>query len=245
MTSALHDPEDLQRSALLRQLLELDRLEPPPELDRAVLEAARQAIKPVAVSAIRRSPRRLSPALRWALSAGVTAVGITAVLGAIAVSTLHPRVPAVARREVARRDAAPLRSSAPRPSSSDAWRVAWHVPLVLDTPRTAPRPPSLVSVPLVSVPLVSVPRPPRESRAPYLMEVDARASGLILGARAALESRPDEWLGRIRQLRAEGRTEDAAREWTAFRKIYPGYPGSSSESFPGALSPVTATARGK
>ena len=35
---------------------------------------------------------------------------------------------------------------------------------------------------------------------------------------------PADWLRRIETLRAQGKTEDAEREWLAFRKAWPDYP---------------------
>ncbi|MGB6449421.1 MAG: hypothetical protein WBE92_01585, partial [Steroidobacteraceae bacterium] len=66
--------------------------------------------------------------------------------------------------------------------------------------------------------------PPPKTGWTSLVETNARAREVVVIPRVRLESHPDEWLRRIRQLRAEGRTADADREWAAFIKVYSSYP---------------------
>ncbi len=223
MTSAMRDPDGLERPELLRRLAELDRLEPPPQLDDAVMERARRVTRPA------RAPRLRHP-LRWAATAALTAA-----LAAFAVSTTL-RPPAVAaRREAAlshspgsphagvgayARDAAradgPLRAAAPLPAPRlEDVSLALHAPI----------PPAL----LIATGLPSVPFIPSEHPRSSFIATDAHSPGLVVSVRRAdVQSHPAQWLGWIRWLRAEGRTEEADREMTAFTRIYPGYPRSSS-----------------
>lgn len=200
--------------------------------------------------------RRPGPVLRWALPAGLTLA-----LAAIATSAFRPGSPAAVRRVAA------MPSQAPRPPASDLWRAEWHAPLLLEAPRTAPHVPPLLSVspaldlaptldltrapyaagrPQIALGNERVP-PPRRRTPPSFVETDAHALELIVGSRqvnpdvelivGTRQINPDVWLTRIRQLRAEGRSAEADREWRAFRKIYPAYSASS----PGALDPLVAT----
>ena len=91
MTPSMHKPDDLQRSPLLQRLSELDRLEPSPELDRAVMERERKMTQPVRAPRVRHS-------LRWAAPAALTAA-----LAVIVTSVAVRLGPSAARREIAAR----------------------------------------------------------------------------------------------------------------------------------------------
>ncbi len=226
MIAEVHaDPEGLQPSTLLRQLAELDRSEPPPELDRAVLEQARRAVQ-------RGRASRAGHPLRW-----IAAAAVTLALAATVTSMLRPRPAAIGRRVAASSPsearALPV-SAVERVVSPARAPVASAVPVVSVVP----------AVPAVSVatatsdshelsaihPLrvrltsTSAQQPPSKAGWPSLIETDARARVLVVIPRATAEPHPDEWLRRIRQLRAEGRTADADREWAAFSKAYASYP---------------------
>lgn len=224
MIAEVHDnPEGLPRSTLLRQLAELDRSEPPPQLDRAVLEQARRTIQAVPAS-------RAGHSLRW-----IGAAAMTLVLAAIATVMLRPGPKVIARRIAAPppREARTL----PLPAAARAGPAA-SPSLVLVAPAS--------SAPLVPIATVrrdshvlyairplrlrlmatSAPPPSPKIGSPSLLETDARARVMIEIPRAGPESHPQEWLRRIRQLRAEGRTADADREWAAFNKVYSTYPAT-------------------
>ncbi len=240
MTARVHtDPEGLQRATLLRQLAELDRLEPPPELDRAVLERARRSVQPA------RAPRA-ARSIRWVAAAAVT-LALTAAL-----TSRLPSGPAANGRRVAVSSPAQARAlpvsaverTIPVSAVERAVPVAHaHAPEVSRVP-VEPVNPALLEVPALSVAVAApdshelsaiqplrlrltsrnVQQIPSNAGWPSLVATDARARELVVDPRARLESPPEEWLRRIRQLEAEGRTADAEREWTAFTKAYSGYP---------------------
>lgn len=198
MNPSIGEPENLQRSEWLRQLAALDRLEPSPDLDRAVLERARKAIRPAHASGIHRSLRWLAP-----------------VAAAVALAVIAPSSVTRPGPSATRRDAAPARIAyAPRP------RLQLIHPQLENVSAT-----------------LSV-----EAAPPPLLETEAYPSGTGL-RRVELETEmhPAEWLSAIRRLRAAGRKEEATRQWNAFRKAYPGYPGTGSAG----LDDLTLHAAGK
>ncbi len=188
MNPSIGEPEDLQRSEWLRQLAVLDRLEPSPELDRAVLERARKAIRPARASGIHCSLRWLAP------------VAAAVALAVIAGSSVFRPGPSVSRR-----DAPPARAAYAPP------------------PRLQPVHPQLENVSA----LLSVDASPP----PSLLETEAYPGTDLRRVELETEMRPAEWLTTIRRLRAAGRTDEATRQWNAFRKAYPGYPDTGSRGF--------------
>jgi hypothetical protein len=52
----------------------------------------------------------------------------------------------------------------------------------------------------------------------------ARSAELLKRERARKAEDPAAWLQRIETLRTQGKTQEADREWQAFRKIWPDYP---------------------
>jgi hypothetical protein len=223
MIPELHEgSEGLQRSTLLRQLAELDRAEPSPELDRAVLEQARRTVRPGPASGAGHSLRWIAPA------------AVMLAVAAITTSMLQPGPAAIGRRVAA----APPRQI---PTLLPVSAVERAVPATL-----APMVPVVPVVPVPVVPVVpetsgshvsyaihplqlrlmgtTAAPPPPKAGWPSLVETDARAREMVVIPRARLESHPEEWLSRIRQLRAEGRTADADRESAAFSKVYSSYP---------------------
>ncbi len=212
MTSAPHEPENRPRPTLLRQLAELDRLEPSASLDRAVMRQARESIRPARRSRIRHSARWVA---RAALAALVT----------FALWTGYR----------------PTRPARPSTGVSASLRVVGAPPSLRAVGASASSPGMRVT-PVVALEDARTLSQSLGSPAPSLVATEAPASEPLAGARRVqLETHPAEWLGRIEQLRTEGRTEEADREWAAFLRIYPRYPGPAA----GAFDPLTVTSPAK
>jgi hypothetical protein len=179
-----------RRSPLQRTLTEIDRLEPPEELDRIVLSRARSAIHGDEGMPIYGSRRSSVP---FALAA-------TLVLVITLVIATRPR-------------------NAPTPVAESGARAT---PQMLQTnvapePRLAPASGTLSAPPpAASAALVDAKRAPATDRL-----IAARAASAPAPMPAARDA--TVWLRDIRELRREGRTAEAEREWSAFLKAHPEY----------------------
>jgi hypothetical protein len=183
-----------QGSALQRQLAQLDRLEPPPELDHLVLARAREAIQAAPPTPFYRAPR-------WGLPFGLAATLAVACGLWLAMRGLHPgeaRAPIAATpAEIAPAVAASAAVAVPPPAPAPALAAA-----------QAP-------APLAANAEVAEPR--RSSEMPR-----ARAAPRASQPEVSESSPLERSLRHIAELRSQGKTAEAEREWTALVERYPG-----------------------
>ena len=195
-----------RRSPMHRRLSDIDHAEPSDELDRLVLNRAREAIDTPSPPLYR--------SFRWALPIGLAAtilVAFTVVLnidhrgakgasGASPVAKAAPQAPAPA---IARA------TSVREPERVEQPRV------VTDSAAVSPR----REAEKVEAPVALAKRP------------QGAESHDVASAAAAPtadpHSSPDAWLREINRLRTAGRTADAERELVAFREAYPTHPAYS------------------
>ncbi len=233
-----HDPElrDLLSAgdSLHEQLARLDRSEPPEELDRIVIEHARQAIRtPAADRPIRQ--------FRWAVPVALAA---TVLVSFALVMQIGPSGPAPAPAvEIAAARVDPEQPIPAQTRVEDPTEVR------------ALTPPSVVVAP----PVASVRKPADAPAAPQAYERSAASAENVASARAApeaalskreaqtvelqgttamagderadarnaaatsdeLRADPDAWLAAIARLRQQGRHEEADREYAEYRRLYP------------------------
>ena len=212
-----------RRSMMHRRLSDIDHAEPSLEIDRLVLNRAREAIETP------EQPLYHTP--RWALPIGLAAailIAFTVVLnldhhgakvasGASPAAAVAPQTPApaVARAaSVSERERIEqqhvVSDSVAKAQRRDAPSVATpaqrSTPLVASTGAAVSR--GVLVAP--SPPAVAAPPPPA-----------AAAAG------TGPHSSPDAWLREINRLRSAGKTADADRELTAFREAYPSHPAYS------------------
>ncbi len=234
-----------RRSPMHRRLSDFDHAEPSTELDRLVLNRAREAIESPPQAPIYR-------ATRWAMPMGLAAtilIAFTVVLNidhadvkvAKQVTSDATTVSAPApSAELARTGSAPAQSrdTAAELSESTAAGSARSTALadVADSPvspqtqaaesraKKAEAPPLLASANANVARAMPPPRPDAQ-----------RATGGAAGSSPQAPSSPpgdvhataESWLREISRLRAAGKTAEADRELTAFREAYPSHPGYS------------------
>jgi hypothetical protein len=237
-----HDPElrDLISAGdtLHEQLARLDRSEPPEELDRIVIERARQAI---------RMPQLERPIRQFRWAAPIAIAATVLVSFALVLHQLGPQAPAIAPPAATTEPVivanAPIatasRREAAQDARADAPRVAAAPPVPLaqtrsadeDGSRARARPAETRQVTPQAAP---VPAPERalakreayESEtlaASAAVESDAAAaaSGTYSDPKANFRAHPDTWRAEIARLRQEGRHEEADRELAEFRRMFP------------------------
>ncbi|MEJ1964164.1 MAG: hypothetical protein WDO56_22510 [Gammaproteobacteria bacterium] len=211
-----------RRSPLHRRLAEFDHSEPSNELDRLVLNRAREAIDLPAQPMFRTS--------RWALPVGLAAailISFTVVLNidrrghsveerAATAKLLQPAAPA-ARLTTNRTE--PAVQSAQFSDSSGEAATAGEAASA-DSKAEQSRAEAAPGQPLLASSTASVstsnqapasPAPPPPPPPPP----------------PAYQASAESWLSEINRLRAAGKTDDADRELTAFRQAYPGHPSYS------------------
>lgn len=232
--------EDIRDKELSRLYRESAGAEPPAELDRAILDAARRAAEPP--SGHRRPWWR-----RWAVP--VTAFATLVLTATLTLMVQHEReraeqapesVPAkaapaapapqpAAAPDSAKTDAAVSRQRPPAPpvpgrKMQDAGAPATQ-PFVPEAKKAAPAaaeaPPyrETPQAPPVALPPAPASADSVESRArtaPLLRKQESPALG---------EQRsPEAWIEEIRQLRKQGRDKEAAETLAKLRRTYPDYP---------------------
>ena len=232
-----------RRSPMHRRLSDSDHAEPSVELDRLVLNRAREAIDTPGQPLFRTS--------RWALPVGLAAtilIAFTVVLNidhheAKVASNASPAAeaapkapaPAVARAASVR---APERVDPPRVLSDSAAseRREAQVEKKAEAPvAMAKRSESAESQDAAnpaadSARLTASTGAAVGSGAPagqQILPAAPAAAGPPTAAATDPHSSPDSWLREINRLRAAGRTADADRELTAFREAYPTHPAYS------------------
>ena len=218
---------------------DLEPLEPPAELDRRILAAARErqaAHAPLVAPAGRH---------RWYYSLAAAAVLVLAVAITLHVERDRPdpettatapqaRSGTITREppaESKRADAAPAVAES-RPSSPAADAPALEKPAA-PTPRPAAKAQAKAKAEAQAVPeardamQAQGETQERARRESSVMARSAPAQPDVGGAAAARVApppeRPEPWLERIAELRSRGRHAEADRELAAFRRAYPDY----------------------
>lgn len=215
---------------------------PPPEIDRAILAAARQA----AAAPLRR-PR---PAWRsWLAPVSVAVVAVVGLTLSVRVAEEPPgrrleapaAPPAAAAPERADRPAAGADAPAPAKAKSAAAKPA-PPPAQPASPRPAEVAPA-AALPAAAPPALEPSRQPladtaapapaaaakRARRETLSGEAEAPAAGAASTAAQEAtapprDADPARWLEQIRRLRAAGQTTEAAAELARFRRVHPQYP---------------------
>ena len=189
-----------------RRYRELGTAEPSPELDRAILGAARRAT--------RRN--------RWYPSLAAAAVLIFAVAIVVQIER-QPPDQAPMSEPAAPPVAAPAQEKVapPKPASRRAAPQFAPEPPPRAESAPAPAPNANVAAPAAGVASEAERRRADEARpAPQLQRsMGARAGAL----QTEVAESPDQWLARIARLRELGRDEEADKELARFRERYPDY----------------------
>ena len=202
------DERDPQISQRYRQL---GTEEPSPELDRAILGAARRA----------------TSRHRWYSSLAAAAVLIFAVALVVQIERQPPdQVPMSApstsmeaqpaRDKVAQEREAPPAKPAPR-------RRAPDVPFTPEPPPRAAQAPAAGAVADAPRNRADEMRPAERRAAPQLQRSMAAQPSATAEAQANLVEAPEQWLERIARMRQLGRDEEAEKELARFRERYPDY----------------------
>jgi hypothetical protein len=214
-----------RRSMMHRRLSDIDHAEPSVELDRLVLNRAREAIETPAQPLYRTS--------RWALPIGLAAailIAFTVVLNldhhgaksnsspAAAAAAPQAPAPAVARAASAREQERIEQQRVVSDSIAIARRAAQTEKsnaLAAESAAKGSTPLVASTGAAVSPGVLAAPTPPAAAPPPAAASVTPPHSS------------PDAWLREINRLRAAGETAEADRELTAFREAYPRHPAYS------------------
>ncbi len=189
----------------------LGREEPPPELDAAILAAARR--------------RRA----RWAVPVSIAAVVVLAVGVTLRVQieerkdaeqiALSPQVmqapaPADELARQARRDAAPARAPAASPP-----------PAALESPARAAQEAPASRAQAAPEALVGARKreAPAEAAADRAAPAGRASASVAVGKISAAPETPEQWLERIAKLREAGKAREADASLAEFKKRYPDY----------------------
>jgi hypothetical protein len=207
MTGPEHDPEFeaflKRRSPMYRRLSDIDDAEPPAELDRLVLNRARDAIDTPARMPFYRTSR-------WAMPAGLAAtilIAFTVLLN-------------IDRHEQKRERQLPSVAAAPAAATAE---------VDFATADTA-APPAMAAERSANDAALSDAQVQRqESR--VVSKAQAPVSPALASrtpaAAPAVHADAESWLREIARLRAEGKAAEADRELEAFRRAYPSHSGAS------------------
>jgi hypothetical protein len=246
--SAVPPKPDLSESAtseLQALYREAATEEPGPSLDRTILAAARDELRPAV------APRRQTP--RWRSWFAATSAIAVAVLGLSLTLRVMDEQERELREEISAGQAATESASKTLPAelpaaakpASKAPKPILDVP-VASSPEAAPapaRPPAAepLAFPAAPAAMAPAPAPPQESmqksrraEADELREThdaretprDARAGSLAAPASALRKLdvlAPEAWLQQIRELRAAGRNAEAIQSLARFRGRYPDF----------------------
>jgi hypothetical protein len=229
-----------RRSPMHRRLSDIDHAEPSLEIDRLVLDRAREAIE---------TPRQppMYSASRWALPVGLAAtilIAFTVVLnidhrGAKVGANASPvaaesPAPAVARaasaREQERGDSPRVLTDSSAASERRDAQVEKKAEAVVAQRAESAAPQDAANASTDSTPLLASSRsgvaqmPPAQ---PRQQAPGSSPDSPAVTADADPHSSPDTWLREITRLRSAGRTADADRELAAFREAYPSHPAYS------------------
>ncbi len=215
-----------RRSPMHRRLSDIDHAEPSVELDRLVLNRARDAIDTPNQPLFRGS--------RWALPMGLAAtilIAFTVVLnidhhGANAAkpaaSSASPAVEASAA--LAKRYQIPESRDVANASADSARLIASNNAVASSLRPQAPSPPPPTPLGASTGGGVFTAPP---ATAPAVSSNPVTPATPSSAAATDPHSSPDAWLREINRLRATGQTADADRELVAFREAYPTHPAYS------------------
>ena len=230
--------DDIRDERLSRRSREAEAAAPPEALDRAILAASRAALAPA---------RRRARWQAWTLPMGVAATLVLTVTLTLLVQREQepplgeaplPRAPAAAPQERAEPGAElPAKTAAPPAAKREAVRREAEAPPPAPTPaasRPASQPPVVEqkALPAPAPEAVGAAEPARPAAAmrrqsaPAADAVEMRAKSAPLrkeAAGAAAARTPEPWLEEIRQLKAQGRDQQAAEALAEFRQAYPDY----------------------
>jgi len=230
--------DDIRDERLSRLYREAEAAAPPEALDRAILAASRAALAPA---------RRRARWQAWTLPMGVAATLVLTVTLTLMVQREQepplgeaplPRAPAAAPQERAEPGAElPAKTAAPPAAKREAVRREAEAPPPAPTPaasRPASQPPVVEqkALPAPAPEAVGAAEPARPAAAmrrqsaPAADAVEMRAKSAPLrkeAAGAAAARTPEQWLEEIRQLKAQGRDQQAAEALAEFRQAYPDY----------------------
>jgi hypothetical protein len=256
-----------RRSVLHRRLANRDRHEPSQELDRLVLDKAREAIDVRGSAPMYRAPR-------WALPVGLAASIVLALAIVVNFTRMHDgrdgggypvaasaspaadAAPGFAEREVLpmapspppvelakqstqafapalRTDSAdaespPLQAAGEPGRASDAQVTSNAAKPAPNAKRVSPPAPTAANSPRFARAEVPAERrvvPARDSALREAGAATSAASAPVLSDKAKHPD-PQVWMREIEQLRLAGKSADADREITAFRKAFPSLPVS-------------------
>lgn len=231
-----------RRSLMYRRLSDIDHAEPSVELDRLVLNRAREAIETPS-QPLFRSPR-------WAMPVGLAAtilIAFTVVLnidhhkpvasGAAPTAAAVPPAPtpAVARaasvRESVSADQPRVLSDSVASEQHDAQaEKKAEAPAVALAKRSASAESQNAAsrAPLVASTGAALGQAPLSQPGPAAPPASpAPPAAATASATVDPHSSPEAWLREINRLRAAGRTAEADRQLTAFREAYPSHPAYS------------------
>jgi hypothetical protein len=225
-----------RRSPMHRRLSDIDHAEPSVELDRLVLNRAREAIDTPSQPLFRSS--------RWALPVGLAATILVAFTVVLNIDHQGAKVAS---------NASPAAEAAPQaPAPAVARAASVREPERVDQPRlltdssVSERREAQVEK-KAEAPVAMAKRSPR-AESQDAANVAADSGALIASTGAAVSqapvappppvppaaagaadphSSPDAWLREINRLRTAGRTADADHELAAFREAYPTHPAYS------------------
>ena len=197
--------DDERDPRLTKHYRELESLEPPPELDRKILDAARRAA--LGAPAKQR---------RWYYPLAAAAVLVFAVALTLHLELERPgpeAVPAPAVRGAIKQ--APKVESAP---AAQPERAPVFTP---DPQAAAPREPA--TAPRAAAPALADRAAATAAQDAVASAKQQAAAARLAAVPAAAPEKPEPWLERIAELRSRGRHAEADRELAAFRKAYPNY----------------------
>ena len=194
---------------LSRRYAELGREEPPPELDAAVLSAARRAAEMRPAPLVAPTGRR-----RWYFPVAAAAVIVLAV--AVTVQVEHEQPDPETAALPSPKQEQGFAKQVPEAKRADAPAVA---PAVKLKPQTLPKETTTPNAP-VPAPAEAARDALQENRA---QGAPAARAEMRAGALASKPESPEAWLERVVRLREAGRDEEAERAFEDFKRRYPDY----------------------
>lgn len=227
----MNEPSDQPRDPALSRLYRANPgAEPPPQLDQAILAAARAAAKPA-------SARPTSWWRRLRAPLALAATVMLTVMLSLTVDRNPPRVeesPAPSPRQAAPEAPAPAAASGDmaKPAPAPALEAKKAAPASSAAkPQALPaQPPALRDEAPAPPPATSAPGAAglsTEAETTRRMQAERRSDMAAPAERAAKQGvgviTPETWLEEIRALRRQGRLAEAERRLQEFRRTFPDY----------------------
>jgi hypothetical protein len=198
-----------RRSPLHRRLSAIDNAEPSVEIDRLVLNRAREALDTPAQPLFRSS--------RWALPMGLAATILIAFTVVLNIDRHGAKAKAdTAAPAAAQEQAAPVARAEKTAGPPAALAKRYEIPEAPDAANAAANAARLTASSSAGASRLSIP-PAAEARTAPAAAPDPNDP----------HSSPEAWLREINRLRAAGKTAEADRELVAFREAYPTHPAYS------------------